>query len=727
MLLLRRFGAWIDAPLHLLLFLCSLIPIALVLIDITQNAGQVPLADEWENAAVVAIRTAEGTLAPADIFRQYFEHRLVFTNLITAISTGLLDWNLHLALILNLAVVITSFILLIALFGRQDEDGRGLALVIIPFALLLFALRQRDIWLWSGQLIGYSLAVVFLLAGLWYVRRAPVGIPSAIGAAIWCVCMSLSVLQGFLGWFAIGTYLVLNGYLRQPRALGAFAGIGALTIILYSIGFNFTLLGTTAAGQPLGLATNLNSLSGYVFAFLGAPFVTIDPTNIALATFAALVGIVLTVWNGIALWRARRISDAAIWLILIGFAVSAALLTALGNAHTFPDPNPTQPLTGRYTPFASLFWVGVTALGVINLRRWQTRPQQPSAPEQDEDSLPPVETEDATPIPFVDPGLSYSRILPFDESDLHQPAPAAADVLPPVDVASSRDPDADSPTPDVTSAGENDSQGDSVPIGTEVGAQHDLLRGLGTLVAVNVAAFLIILGLYLYVVRMQPAIAPLARQPAVDCLIDFPRARNLGCMRGITNPRLENSAFTQRISRVAVNGLAAFRSANIPYTDVIELSRLIRVAVPVRNPDGAPPRFDTFDYGNGVVGLTLITVAPTQVEFPVTIPQTSAPVFFRSAGIVDTRSLPADAALDGVVFRVGVSQPGVEPVVLLEAPYDPTAIRAFTLLEADLSAYRGQQVNLILQVSGGEQTVDNVALWLDPIIEVRAAAGAAAP
>lgn len=726
MLLLRRFGAWIDAPLHLLLFLCSLIPIALVLIDITQNAGQVPLADEWENAAVVAIRTAEGTLAPADIFRQYFEHRLVFSNLITAISTGLLDWNLHLALILNLVVVILSFILLIALFGRQDEDGRGLALVIIPFALLLFALRQRDIWLWSGQLIGYSLAVVFLLAGLWYVRRAPVSIASAIGAAIWCVCMSLSVLQGFLGWFAIGTYLVLRGYLHQPRALGAFAGIGALTIILYSIGFNFTLLGTNAAGQSLGLATNLNSLSGYIFAFLGAPFVTIDPTNIALATFAALVGIVLTVWNSIALWRARRIRDAVIWLILIGFAVSAALLTALGNAHSFPEPNPTQPLTGRYTPFASLFWVGVTALGVINLRRWQTRPQQQPAPE--EDALPPVETEDATPIPFVDPGLSYSRILPFDESDLHPPAPAAAaDVLPPVDVAAAREPEAKSSASGVTPAGDDDSQADSVPISAETGAQHDLLRGLGTLVAVNVAAFLVILGLYLYVVRMQPAIAPLARQTVVDCLVDFPRARNLGCMRGIANPRLENSALTQRISRVAINGLTTFRSVSLPYTDVIELSRLIRVAIPVRNPDGAPPRFDTFDYGNGVVGLTLITVAPTQVEFPVTIPQTNAPVFFRSAGIVDTRSLPADAALDGVVFRVGVSQPGAEPVVLLEAPYDPTTIRAFTLLEADLSAYRGQQVNLILQVSGGQQTVDNVALWLDPILEVRATAGAAAP
>lgn len=717
MSLLRRFGAWLDSPLHLLLSLCSLIPIGLVLVDLGQNAGQIPLADEWENAAVIAIRTAEGALSPADLFRQHFEHRLVLANLITALSTVLFNWNLHFALILNLVVVVLSFILLLALFSDQHRDGRGLALALVPFALLLFSLRQRDLWLWSGQLIGYSLTIAFLFAGLWYVRRTPVGFAGAIGAALACIGMSLSVLQGFLGWFAIGTYLALRGYWRQPRALGIFAGIGALTLILYSSGFNFGLLGTNVLGQPLGLATNLNNLTGYVFAFLGAPFVTIDPDSIPLATFATLVGIVLIVWNGIALWRAGRIAETFVWLILIGFAISAAILTGLGNAHVFPDPNPIQPLTGRYTLFASLFWIGVIALGVLNLRRWQTQHQT-----DDVELLPP----DEMPLPAVSPAADAVTVLPFDDPDdpnSTSPAPpASADVLPPVEILAQQA----RPAPD---AGTGAEPAAPEPVAASAPSESpavDPLRGLGTLVATNVLAFLLLLGLYLYVVRMQPAIAPLARQTVVDCLLDFPRSRNLGCMRGITHPRLDTGAFTQRISRLAINRLTAFQTASVPYIGVIELSRLGRSAVPVRYPDGAPPRFEMFDYGNGIAGLTLVTVAPTQVEFPLTVPQTSAPVFFRSAGIIDRRALPASAALDGVIFRIGVSQPGQQPAVLLEAPYDPTTMLAFTLLEVDLSAYRGQTINLILQVGGSEQTADNVALWLDPIVEVRAA-GAAAP
>ncbi|MCS7070934.1 MAG: hypothetical protein NZM00_05470, partial [Anaerolinea sp.] len=500
MSLLRRLGAWLDSPLHLLLFLCSLIPIGLVLVDLSQNAGQIPLADEWENAVIIAIRTAEGTLTPADVFRQYFEHRLVLANLITVLSTALFNWNLHLALILNVIVVVISFILLIALFSEQHRDGRGLALVIIPFALLLFSLRQRDLWLWSGQLIGYSLAVLFLLAGLWYVRRAPVGPAGAIGAAVCCIGMSLSVLQGFLGWFAIGAYLMLRGYWRQPRAPGIFAGIGVLTLILYSSGFNFGLLGTNLLGQPQGLATNLNNLTGYVFAFLGAPFVTFDPNGIALATFAALIGIVLIVWNGIALWRAGRIADTFIWLILIGFAIGTAILTGLGNAHAFPEPNPAQPLTGRYIPFASLFWIGVTALGVLNLRRWQIQHR-------------PEDTGDLEAPPSVDmpdqPGAVVEAnaisVLPFDDPDQTPPAPPAGDDgLPPVDVQAGRASPASDPAPIPEAAG-------TEPVTLAVPeTASDPLRGLGTLVAANVLAFLILLGLYLYVVRMQPAIAPLA-------------------------------------------------------------------------------------------------------------------------------------------------------------------------------------------------------------------------
>jgi hypothetical protein len=713
MSLLRRFGAWLDSPLHLLLFLCSLIPIGLVLVDLSQNAGSIPLADEWENAVVIAIRTAEGALSPADLFRQHFEHRLVLANLITALSTVLFNWNLHFALILNFIVVVISFVLVITLFSDQHRDGRGLALALIPFALLLFSLRQRDLWLWSGQLIGYSLAVVFLLAGLWYARRAPVGLAGAIGAALACIGMSLSVLQGFLGWFAVGTYLALHGYWRQPRALGVFAGLGLLTLILYSSGFNFALLGTNALGQSQGLATNLNNLTGYVFAFLGSPFVTLDADSIALATFATLVGLVLIVWNSIALWRAGRIAETVIWLILIGFAISAAILTGLGNAHVFPDPNPTQPLTGRYTPFASLFWIGAIALGVLNLRRWQAQHQTDDA---DDAPILPPDDEQSVPADAV-------AVLPFDEAEAVPPAPPVGDdALPPVEVLAQRA----RPASDAGVEAEPAAPASEDSPAPSEGADADPLRGLGTLVAVNVIAFLILLGLYLYVVRMQPAIAPLARQTVVDCLLDFPRSRNLGCMRGIAPPRLDTVAFTQRISRLAINRLTAFQTVSIPYTGVIELSRLVRSAVPVRYPDGAPPRFEPFDYGNGIAGLTLITVAPTQVEFPLTVPQTSAPVFFRSAGIIDRRTLPADAALDGVIFRIAVSQPGQEPAVLLEAPYDPITLRAFTLLEADLSAYRGQSINLILQVGGGEQPADNVALWLDPIVEVRAA-GAAAP
>lgn len=646
----RRFLDWLDAPLHLLLLLCCVVPIALAIVDAGQNLGSTPVLDDWESAALIAIRTADGQFTPADLLRQQAEHRPVFTHLITVLSAGLFDGSPVLALLVSLLAGGAALTLAAVLLHRADvdstghSDGRGVALALLPFALLLFNPRLREIWLWPSG-VGYALVIGWLLAGLWYVQHAPIRLSSALGAAAWAAGMSFSVGQGWLGWPIFGAALLLRGH-RQPAHFGAFAAVGAIALLIYLSGYDFAAVGRTLTGDALGLVSDPNRIVGYVFTFLGGPLVTLHGENIALATFLTLAGTVFMVWNAAALVRAGHGAVVWPWLLLGAFSLGAAIVTALGQAHTFPDPAPAQPLSGRYLPLASPFWIGVAALAVLTLRRWQLT--QPGTVEADADLVP-----DAAPPTPADPrltGLAYA----------------------------------------------------------------------------NVIAFIVALGLIVYVARMQPAFAPLVRPTTAACVIEFPQSRNLGCLRGIVPGRVDDVTASQRISELATRGLGPFAAAPPPYTQVIELSRLIRQAVPVRA-DGAPSRFDTLDYGSGIRGITLIMEAVAQVDFPLTLPDTAAPIVFRSAGIIDRRNLPPDAPLDGVIFRVAVAQGTADPVLLAEVPYDPNVIRVFQLIEADLSPYRGQAIRLILQVGGRQQTIDNTALWLDPVVEVRRPAGESAP
>lgn len=367
---LRQPAGWLRQPVHAISGAIAVLAIALVVQLVVVNSSDTPWMDEWENSALIATRTANGTLTAADLFRQNFDHRLLTTNLITAALTVFTGWNLQIGVLLNVIVVGLTFALLLALaasYGRAFGQRGIVGWVMIPFALLIFTLRQRSIWLWGGLLLSLTLISLLLIAALLWIQRRPVGWGGVIGAAIAAVGMSYSMLQGFFAWPCLLIALLLRGY-RRPAHLIAFAVIGGATVGVYLIGYDFSLLGANEQGNSAGLVREPLRVLLYLLAYLGNPFVPMNGAYNWIATAFGIAGLSLAALNGYHAWRKHGAAALAVPLALIAFAVGSGILTALGRALLYPERIPVQPLLDRYTPPPSLLWIAIVLLAALALR-----------------------------------------------------------------------------------------------------------------------------------------------------------------------------------------------------------------------------------------------------------------------------------------------------------------------------------------------------------------------
>lgn len=363
---LAALGAWLSSPLNLFITLLALVPPIAIAWFIIERGVNMPYLDQWENSVLIALRAADGTLTPADVLRQNFDHRLVFSNLLTLFLTYTTNWNLKVEMFVVFGVALANLGLLAALFRLHSQ--KLLVAALIPFSLLIFMIRANSIWVWS-MLISTPLSMMFLLLGLLILRRYPVGWKPLIGAAVCAICMSLCLLQGFIGWPLLLLALLMLGY-RKPAYLGVWVALAAISIALYFTNYDFSLLGADEEGNSAGLVTNAGKLIGYTFTYMGNPFVMPEGEWRFVASGVAAAGLVLGLLNATYLWlRTRRLTDLTVWLVLGLWAWGSGFLTAFGRSHVFPDLLPQQPLIDRYVPPPALFWIAFIAIAILVLGR----------------------------------------------------------------------------------------------------------------------------------------------------------------------------------------------------------------------------------------------------------------------------------------------------------------------------------------------------------------------
>jgi hypothetical protein len=341
-----------------LVLLGGLIPIAIVAVDVAHHAQNVPFWDEWHDQMDIALKTVEGSLTVGDVLQQHNDGRVVFTNLLTALSARLAGWSLKLEMAVSLVLAGGTLLLLTSLY--RASDPRGWIVAWIPFSALVFSMPQRRTWLWAIQ-GHYLFLVLFVVAGLLIVRRCEVGWrPLAVGAVL-AGCATVSFANGVLAWAVMLPVLWMLGY-RWSHLLGWTATAAA------AAGF---YLATLEIQAPQSLPADPLALPRFVVVYLGTAFtvrevVVHPPGELWLTAVLGAIGLLVLGVNVVLLWRAERSwRDLAPWVGMALFVAGSAVLAGLAR-----HPLGIEAATAsRYVTMATLFWVAFVAVGLMAMTR----------------------------------------------------------------------------------------------------------------------------------------------------------------------------------------------------------------------------------------------------------------------------------------------------------------------------------------------------------------------
>ncbi len=599
-----------SSSLRLLVALIALLPIVAVVGYIAWKGVNVPRWDQWVSSVDLSVATASGHLTMADLFKQNFAPRLFLTNVITALLTATVHWNILVELYISFVIVCANFALLLAMIRRDQRPV--LLLAAIPFAAITFGLRQYSNWLWSMQ-TSWFLMIFFFLLALWVLQRSRVGWKAFTLAAICTIGSTFSMFHGLALWVLMPVVLWMFGY-RRPKYLLAWVLIAAVIVALYFSNYDFVAMAVESSDKSQPFFLNPIGIVSWVLAVLGNPFAVTENSFGPLSRVVAVIGLALIAVDLLYLvWRERRWSAVAVWAGLAGFSVAAAVMSAAGRAQKM-DIAPWLPLYDRYVTPSTLLWLAFFALALLVI--WHIRQRE-------------------------------ARTV-WEQA----------------------------------------------------------------LVVVHVGAFIVLASLYAYGTYWSVQQPRLISEMNEDCVIHFPETRNAACMTGLWLNYMSLDRILEQIDELAAHRLTTFAAHPPPYTDVIQLRRQSRRIV---NGDKTASGFRFDQITDTLKSIVFAEPAPGQVEFNVTLPQTDQTINFYSAASVD----PTRGASGEVVFRVGVRDLQGKPHLLSETRFVPLPNQV-KAIQASLSAFNGQAIQLILQVAPAQSGEQIAARWIDPVIFVMA-------
>ncbi|NJL95905.1 MAG: hypothetical protein HC915_20335 [Anaerolineae bacterium] len=301
----------------LLWVLLGLVPVMLAVLYMDAYGQPSPYTDDWVHGVNLAIEVKEGTLGWDDFTRTYNGHRLIFTNLHIVAFAALTEWDLRAEMWINPLLIGLNLVLLLILLA--GEDRRLAFLAWVPFSALGYMLYQ-ELNLLVGHQSSWHFVLTFWLAALVTLRYGQVSVARLALAAFWLVCGVFSFGTGpvLLPMFPVVAWSL--GYRRSAYIVAAvLVCVGAGVLYLADTEIAVEDSGAGSDFETIALdAVSLPKLGNFTLTFLGNPFSYQDAE---VARMVAVLGVLLLVVNGYALWRGGWLRARAwLWLGLVGYS-----------------------------------------------------------------------------------------------------------------------------------------------------------------------------------------------------------------------------------------------------------------------------------------------------------------------------------------------------------------------------------------------------------------------
>jgi hypothetical protein len=342
---------WLVNPIKLVVTLGAVVPFTVLFRWMWFNGRNVPRFDQWRGFPVV-YATQDGTLTLADLLRPFGEQMTFFSHLQTAIFTVLTDWNLWAEMWVNLAIGVLAFVLYVVLFARTER--RAIVVVLIPFSLLVFMLRQDANWT-NGYMSQWWFAQVWWLLALWMLVINPRRWWAAVIAGVFGFFATISQAVGAVTWAAVLVYLVLRRDLDWRQI--------AVWLVSATISMGYYLSVTPASVDNAGRGgfDVLVLAVGYMLAQVGVVFEAF--ANIGFVATVGGIALGLLLLNGIyLLWRDRDRESVALWGSVASYGLAAAYLIGVGR---IPEDGFERIFFTWYATAVLPFWMAFVAVAAI--------------------------------------------------------------------------------------------------------------------------------------------------------------------------------------------------------------------------------------------------------------------------------------------------------------------------------------------------------------------------
>jgi hypothetical protein len=338
----------------------AIVPIVVITVEAARYAVNVPLGDEWMMGPLV-VEAAAGRIDPRAIWAQHNEHRLALPRLLIIALSRLTRWDVRAEIGANIfiaAIELFLFTLLLRLsIGSTVPELVPWLVAAISF--LIFSLVQSQNWTLGLQLLMFVCStgvVVSALAIDRALRGERWGALAALGAGLSAPSHAAGLTVLLLIPIALLVPTPGRPWRRCLRQSVPAAAIGIAFIALYMVGWH------PAYGQPRSISPLAAPVdfARFILAALGA---AIGASSVTPAHVVAVCGLVILSASSLYLWMDSPRNRAAVvaWLLIVGFAVGAAGLTAVGRL----GGGVGEAFVSRYTTFSLLLWCALT--GVVGM------------------------------------------------------------------------------------------------------------------------------------------------------------------------------------------------------------------------------------------------------------------------------------------------------------------------------------------------------------------------
>lgn len=335
------------------LLLVPLFHVAGLLWLIWFRSFDVPVIDEWSLLFLMR-EFRDGTLGFDDFWGYQSVHRIVATRVVSWPLMELTGWNRQVLMTLGLITTVATMGFLLQSVGRSTGILRAGGLRAAGLTLLFLSFAQARVWL-QPFLIAFILASFGAALTTWGLTQPRTRTWPFALAIVGALVSSLSFLAGLFTWFVFLPAVWFHG--RRRTAMWLVATVAVCVPYLWGFPANYS-----DTGGVLSVGDAVGGALGYVLAYLGG---SISNLYLERAQVFGALSVGLMVLNLFLMIRQRRrFDDVLPWLGLAVFVVATGLLTFLGRSELGAD----QPLSHRYQPIQSLWWVSVAVVAVMTCR-----------------------------------------------------------------------------------------------------------------------------------------------------------------------------------------------------------------------------------------------------------------------------------------------------------------------------------------------------------------------